>query len=109
MKEPRFAGAKQQGLTEELVDQIDDGYTDSELPERFQAALRMADAVIPTHRAHRADQEALSEEFTPAELAELALTVAMAAGFSKAAIAWGPPPVIPVTEVPTPTPTGTVG
>jgi alkylhydroperoxidase family enzyme len=45
----------------------------------------------------------LDEEFTPAELTELTLTIALASAFSKAAIAWGPPPAIPVTEVPTPT------
>lgn len=91
------------------MDQIADGYNSSDLPERFKLALRLADAVIsdPTGLS-AADQAALSEEFTPGELAELALTVAMAAGFSKAAIAWGPPPVIPVTEVPTPTPDGSV-
>ena len=92
------------------MDQIADGYGDSDLPERFKLALRMADAVIsdPTGLS-ASDRAALGEEFTPAELTELALTVAMAAGFSKAAVAWGPPPVIPVTEVPTPTPDGTVG
>ncbi|MCY3634298.1 MAG: hypothetical protein OXH23_01665 [bacterium] len=92
------------------MEQIQDDYNDSELPDRLKLALRMADAVIsdPTGLS-AADQAALSEEFSPSELAELALTVAMAAGFSKAAIAWGPPPVIPVTEVPTPTPDGTVG
>ena len=91
------------------MDQIDDDYTDSHLPNRFKLALRMADAVISDPSGlSAADREALGEEFAPAELAELALTVAMAAGFSKAAIAWGPPPVIPVTEVPTPTPQGTV-
>ena len=90
--------------------QIEDGYDDSNLPDRLKLALRMADAVISDPSGlSEADQAALSEEFTPAELAELALTVAMAAGFSKAAIAWGPPPVIPVTEVPTPTPDGTGG
>ena len=90
--------------------QIDEGYGGSDLPERFKLALRMADAVISDPSGLTAgDRAALREEFTPAELAELALTVAMAAGFSKAAIAWGPPPVIPVTEVPTPTPQGTVG
>lgn len=46
----------------------------------------------------------LAAEFTPTEIVELALTVTMAAGFSKADIAWGPPPNIPVTEVPTPGP-----
>lgn len=92
------------------MDQIEDGYADSDLPDRLKLALRMADAVISDPSGlSAADQAALGGEFTPAELAELALTVAMAAGFSKAAIAWGPPPVIPVTEVPTPTPDGTVG
>lgn len=91
------------------MDQIYDDYNDSDLPERFKLALRMADAVISDPSGLSAeDRSALSDEFTPAELAELALTVAMAAGFSKAAIAWGPPPVIPVTEVPTPTPQGSV-
>lgn len=91
------------------MDQINDDYGDSDLPDRLKLALRMADAVISDPSGlSAADQATLSEEFSPAELAELALTVAMAAGFSKAAIAWGPPPVIPVTEVPTPTPDGTV-
>ncbi len=91
------------------MDQIDDGYDDSDLPDRLKLALRMADAVISDPLGlSAADRAALNEEFSPAELAELALTVAMAAGFSKAAIAWGPPPVIPVTEVPTPTPDGSV-
>ena len=91
------------------MDQIDDDYAESGLPERFKLALRLADAVISDPSGlSDADQAALSEEFTTAELTELALTVAMAAGFSKAAIAWGPPPVIPVTEVPTPTPQGSV-
>ena len=92
------------------MEQIQDGYADSDLPDRLKLALRMADAVISDPSGlSEADQTALREEFSPAELAELALTVAMAAGFSKAAIAWGPPPVIPVTEVPTPPPEGTVG
>ena len=51
---------------------------------------------------------ALRAEFHPDELRELALTITMAAGFSKAAIAWGPVPQIPVMDVPTPTPGGSV-
>jgi hypothetical protein len=46
---------------------------------------------------------ALLGEFSPAEIVELMLTVAFASAFSKASIAWGPPPGIPTTEVPTPT------
>ena len=45
---------------------------------------------------------ALRAEFTDAELAELTLTVAMAVGFSKSAIAWGPEPQLPTMSVPTP-------
>lgn len=46
----------------------------------------------------------LAEQFSPGELEELVLTAAMACGFSKAAIAWGPPPEMPLSEMPTPTP-----
>ena len=41
-------------------------------------------------------------EFDDGELTELVLTVAMAVGFSKSAIAWGPEPQLPTLEVPTP-------
>jgi hypothetical protein len=34
---------------------------------------------------------------------ELLLTAALASAFSRAAIAWGPPPGMPTLEVPTPT------
>jgi hypothetical protein len=49
-------------------------------------------------------RRALAVEFSPAEIVELALTITIAMGFSKAAIAWGPPPRIPILEVPTPAP-----
>lgn len=42
------------------------------------------------------------------EITELILTVAVAHGFSKAAIAWGPPPDFPPMVVPTPSPDSTV-
>ena len=50
----------------------------------------------------------LLAEFEPAEIVELTATITMAMGFSKVAIAWGPPPSMPILEVPTPTPDGTV-
>jgi hypothetical protein len=49
------------------------------------------------------------KEFTPEQIVELAMTVALASAFSRASIAWGPPPDMPVLEVPTPTPGGSVG
>ncbi len=44
----------------------------------------------------------LAAAFSPAEIVELTTTVTIASAFSKAAIAWGPPPQIPVMEAPTP-------
>jgi alkylhydroperoxidase family enzyme len=71
--------------------------------------VRFADVLITDPKAMPDDlKAALEREFTPAEIVELAVTITIASGFSKAAIAWGPPPQIPVTEVPTPTPTGRV-
>jgi alkylhydroperoxidase family enzyme len=89
---------------------VEDGYETSTLPERLKLAVRFADVLVIDPKAMTAAlQEALAAEFTPAEIVELAATITMASGFSKAAIAWGPPPHIPVTEVPTPTPGGKVG
>jgi alkylhydroperoxidase family enzyme len=108
-KNLRFSGAKEQGLTEGIVDQIDDGYADSVLSERFQLVIRYTDAIVGD--PHGIDDEmraALRAEFRPAELVELTATISLAMGFSKAAVAWGPPPDIPLIEVPTPTPDGSV-
>jgi hypothetical protein len=44
----------------------------------------------------------LGAVFSAAEIVELTTTVTVASAFSKAAIAWGPPPQIPITEAPTP-------
>jgi len=46
----------------------------------------------------------LRQHFSDAELEELTLTAGIACGFSKAAIAWGPPPEMPVMEMPSPDP-----
>jgi hypothetical protein len=49
-------------------------------------------------------RSALLGEFSSGQIVELLVTAAFASAFSKAAIAWGPPQAVPVTEVPTPTP-----
>ena len=101
----RFAGARDGGLSEDLVDEITDAHGSSDaLPERWRTALRFVDVVLSA-RPDEVDPDlrsALLDEFTPAEIAELALTTAIAQGFSKAAVAWGPAPDIPLTVVPTP-------
>jgi alkylhydroperoxidase family enzyme len=105
----RFAGAREQGLTEEYVEQIVDGYEKSDLPERWKDALRWTDAVIG-YPAGVTDEEraAIAEDFTRAEFVELTLTAAVAQGFSKAVVAWGGAEDMPTMIVPTPTPDGDV-
>lgn len=75
------------------------------MPERYQLVVRYTDALIGDPNsvtdALRAD---LAREFTPEQIVELTATIAFASAFSKAAIAWGPPPEIPLMEVPTPGP-----
>lgn len=106
----RFAGARDGGLGEDLVAQIDDGHATSALPARFKIALRFVDVVIgPAPGAvDAALADDLRQTFSPAEIVELALTTAIAQGFSKAAVAWGPAPDIPLTVIPTPQPDGAV-
>lgn len=86
-----------------MVEQIEDGYEDSDLSERFKAAIAYADVLINYPAGMTSElRERLAAEFTPAEIVELTVTVTVASAFSKAAIAWGPPPHIPVMETPTP-------
>jgi AhpD family alkylhydroperoxidase len=108
-KNLRFAGARAAGLSEELVDAIDVDFADSDLPTRYKLAVRYTDVIIGNPQGLPVDlADALNDEFTPAEIVELTLTAAFAMAFSKAAVAWGPPPEMPVLEVPTPTPDGSV-
>jgi alkylhydroperoxidase family enzyme len=92
-------------LDESLVEQIEDDYASSALPERFKLAIEYADVLIRYPAGMSEDlRRRLAAQFTPAELVELTATVTIASAFSKAAIAWGPPPQIPLTETPTPGP-----
>ena len=101
----RFDGAREAGLSEDHVEHIEDGYESSDLPERWKLTLRWADAIIG-HPASQAPavRPDVDVAFSREEAVELTLTVAIAQGFSKAAVAWGPPPEIPLTVIPTPTP-----
>jgi alkylhydroperoxidase family enzyme len=101
----RFAGARDEGLTEQLLTDVDEGYATSALPQRWKTALLWSDAVngypVTDAPPRRAAAEA---EFSPPELAELTLQAGLALAFAKAMVAWGPQPNIPVTVLPTPTP-----
>jgi alkylhydroperoxidase family enzyme len=97
-------------LTEELVEQIGDRFADSDLSERYKLSIRLTDVVVNDPSGLTTDlAAALREEFTPPEVMELLLTTTLASAFSKAAIAWGPPPDMPKLEVPSPGPGRHVG
>ena len=99
----RFAVARQQGLTEERVALIDDGFSDSDLSEREKAVIRYVDTFLADPHALTDEQRReLLEHFRADELVELTAAVALFMGFSKIAIALGPPPDMPTQVVPTP-------
>jgi alkylhydroperoxidase family enzyme len=108
-KNLRFDGARDAGLTEDAVALIDDGFSDSTLPDRWKLAIRLADALIADARVDPALRAALLAEFTPAQIVELTATITTAIAFSKAAVAFGAPPEMPLVVVPTPAVGGTVG
>lgn len=90
-------------MTEELVERISDGFEDSDLPARYKLAIRLTDVVVNDPSGLTTElAAALGEEFTAPQVMELLFTAALASAFSKAAIAWGPPPAMPTLEVPSP-------
>ena len=100
----RFAGARREGLTEELVDRIRDDWAARDLAPRHQAAMRAVDAFHDTAGAlDPAGRRELLASFSPAEIVELGAGIALFLGFSKIAVALGGlPDEIPVHEQPTP-------
>ena len=103
-KAVRFRGAREEGLTEEVVDRIRDGYQTSDLSDRQKVVLRYVDAFLASPGEIGEDlRRELLAHFTPAQLVELSAAVALFMGFSKIAGALGGlPDTIPVHEQPTP-------
>jgi alkylhydroperoxidase family enzyme len=103
-KSIRFEGARKEGLSEALVEQVRDGYETSELSARQKAVLRWTDTFLS--RAPEPDAAQLRDVlgfFTPAELVELTAGLALFMGFSKIAVSLGGmPESLPVTVQPTP-------
>ena len=100
----RFAVAREQGLSEAIVDEIRDGYEGSSLSERQKRVLRFTDVFLRDPGGlPEALREELLAEFTPEEIVELAAAVALFMGFSKIAVALGQAPEsMPTLVVPTP-------
>ena len=103
-KSIRFEGARSQGLSEALVEQIRDGYEASELSQRQKVVLRWTDAFLsPEPSAGEALRRDVLVHFTPAEIVELTAGLALFMGFSKIAVSLGGmPESLPVTVQPTP-------
>ena len=101
----RFAAAREQGLSEDLVAQIDDGFAASTLSERHKAVIRYADVFLtdPSRLTDELRAEML-RHFTAPEIVELSAGLALFMGFSKIAIVLGQEPEdMPTTVIPTPT------
>ena len=81
---------EQRNLTEDEVDLIDDDYEDSHLAERAKLAIAFADAFLGAQGPLDAElQQRVDGEFSPTELAELGIGLALFHGFSKMLIVSG--------------------
>lgn len=100
----RFDAARRDGLSEEIVDRIRDGYEEGELEPRQKLVLRFTDAFLQ----HPDDippalRDELLAHFTPAQVVELTAGLALFMGFSKIAVSLGQAPAdMPTMRVPTP-------
>jgi AhpD family alkylhydroperoxidase len=99
----RFDGARDAGLTEDRVDLIADGYEASALCPRDKTVIAYVDTML--HDPHGMTDElraALAAELDEGQIVELTLGIGLFHGFSKIAVALGPPPEMPTMIVPTP-------
>lgn len=82
---------------------IDDAFASSALGPREKAAIRLVDVMLDDpHALDDGTRAELLGQFDRGQLVELALGVALFHGFSKIAVALGPPPEMPTMVVPTP-------
>lgn len=97
----RYDIAREAGLTEDKVEQIADGYQESDLTTREKLVLAFADQYLEDPSGMTASlQEALAAEFTPKELVHLSLALLLFNTFSRCAVALGGmPDELPVMEV----------
>lgn len=82
---------------------IDDAFASAALGPREKAAIRLVDVMLDDpHALDDGTRAELLGQFDRGQLVELALGVALFHGFSKIAVALGPPPEMPTMVVPTP-------
>lgn len=92
-KNVRFDGARESGLTEDMVDLIHDGYETSELSDDQKLILRYTDAFLrdPANPAPGLTAQ-MSARYTPAEIVEITLALTMFLGMAKVLISLGTEP-----------------
>jgi alkylhydroperoxidase family enzyme len=97
----RYDLALQDGLTEERVEQIEDGYRDSGLSEREKLILAYTDQYLDDPGGLTIElKRALTAVFSPAELVHLSMVICFLNGFSRCAVALGGMPErMPLMEV----------
>jgi AhpD family alkylhydroperoxidase len=99
----RFDGARQAGLTEDRVELIHDEYESTELSPREKTVIRFVDSFLTDpHDLTDTQRDDLLTHFDAGQVVELTMGVALFMGFSKIAVALGPPPDMPTLVVPTP-------
>lgn len=101
----RFDKALGQGLVEEVVDDITDGYeTSDKLTDTEKAALKFTDALIHDPELLNGDaRAALQRHLSPQQIAELGLGVSLFLALAKALITLGlEPEEMDRTVLPTP-------
>lgn len=103
-KNVRFDGARAEGLSEDQVDMIHDGYASSLLSPQQKLVLRYTDAFLVDPAAVDPQlRQDLAEAFSPAEIVELTLALAMFLGMAKVLISLGTEPEeMATTILPTP-------
>jgi len=96
--------AREQGLTEDQVTEIEDGYEESGLSESDKVAIALTDTIIGDPRQMTPELQArLREHFTDAQIVEMSLGVGLFMSLSKVLITLGMEPEEMGTEiVPTP-------
>jgi alkylhydroperoxidase family enzyme len=79
----RFSRARAEGLTEDLVDMIDDGYPESGLSERYKLVLAFVDAFLADEYPSDSVRAGLSAEMSEEQIVELGFGLAVFLGFAK--------------------------
>lgn len=101
----RFDQARRDGLTEDMVDLLADGYETTALPDAHKAVLALTDTFLvdPRTGPDSTARDALLTHYGAAGTVELTCGLALFMGFSKIAVALGAfPDDFPTMVIPTP-------